>query len=58
MVGSGPSQYQENEHTLAGELIKMRDQMKLAKQDDEQRFWINEAWPNFPVGAKSPVKSS
>lgn len=36
-----------NEHTLAGELIKMRDQMKLTKQEDEQRFWVNEGLAQF-----------
>ncbi len=37
----------KNEHTLAGALIKMRDQMKLTKQEDDQRFWINEGLAQF-----------
>ncbi len=37
----------KNEHTLAGELIKMRNQMKIARQEDEQRFWVNEGLAQF-----------
>lgn len=36
-----------NENNLAGELVKMRDQMQLAKQEDERRFWVNEGLAQF-----------
>jgi CHASE3 domain sensor protein len=36
-----------NENNLAGELIKMRDQMKSAKQEDERRFWVNDGLTQF-----------
>jgi len=36
-----------NESTLAGELIKMRNQMKLAKQEDDQRYWTNDGLAQF-----------
>jgi PAS domain S-box-containing protein len=46
-TGMDQTNVNKNNHTLAGELIKMRDQMKLARQDDEQRFWINEGLAQF-----------
>src|SRR5258706_5614600 len=46
-AGIDQTNIQKNEHTLAGELTKMRDQMKLAKHEDEQRFWINEGLAQF-----------
>ena len=45
--GINESNIKQNERTLAGELIKMRDQMKLTKHEDEQRFWINEGLAQF-----------
>ena len=36
-----------NENNLAGELIKMRDQMKSAKQEDERRLWVNDGLTQF-----------
>ena len=46
-AGLNETNAQKNENTLAGELIKMRDQMKLAKQEDDQRFWMNEGLAQF-----------
>src|SRR5260221_1468345 len=46
-AGIDQSNIQMNEHTLAGELLKMRDQMKLAKQEDDQRFWVNDGLAQF-----------
>jgi CHASE3 domain sensor protein len=46
-AGIDATNIKRNEHTLAGELIKMRDQMKLTKQEDEQRFWVNEGLAQF-----------
>ena len=46
-AGMNQSNIQKNDHTLAGELVKMRDQMKLAKQEDEQRFWMNDGLAQF-----------
>ena len=37
----------KNENNLAGDLIKMRDQMMLAKHEDERRFWVNEGLTQF-----------
>lgn len=37
----------KNSNTLAGELVKMRDQMILAKQEDERRLWVNEGLAKF-----------
>ncbi len=45
--GLDASNIQQNDHTLAGELIKMRDQMKAAKLEDEQRFWMNDGLAQF-----------
>ncbi len=36
-----------NENTLAGELVKMRDQMIVTKEEDEKRFWVNEGLTKF-----------
>ena len=46
-IGLTPSNSMKNENNLAGELVKMRDQMKLAKQEDERRFWVNEGLTQF-----------
>jgi len=46
-AGINENNLKKNEHTLAGELTKMRDQMKLAKEEDEQRFWVNEGLAQF-----------
>jgi hypothetical protein len=45
--GLNQSNVAENMDSLAGDLIKMRDQMKLAKEEDEKRFWINEGLAKF-----------
>jgi CHASE3 domain sensor protein len=45
--GLNQSNASKNTGSLAGDLIKMRDQMKHAKQDDEKRFWINEGLAQF-----------
>ncbi|MBI3481697.1 MAG: hypothetical protein HY015_01745, partial [Bacteroidetes bacterium] len=45
--GLDATNIQQNDHTLAGELIKMRDQMKAAKLEDEQRFWMNDGLAQF-----------
>jgi GAF domain len=45
--GLNPSNASKNADSLAGDLIKMRDQMKLAMQEDEKRFWINEGLAQF-----------
>ena len=37
----------KNTSTLAGELVKMRDQMIVTKQEDERRFWVNEGLTKF-----------
>ncbi len=37
----------KNSNNLAGELVKMRDQMIVAKQEDERRFWVNEGLTKF-----------
>ena len=36
-----------NSNNLAGELVKMRDQMIVTKQEDERRFWLNEGLTKF-----------
>ncbi len=36
-----------NQETLAGELIKMREQMKQARAEDERRNWANEGLARF-----------
>lgn len=46
-LGLDTSNRTRNENNLAGELVKMRDQMKLAKQEDEKRFWVNEGLAQF-----------
>jgi PAS domain S-box-containing protein len=45
--GLNQSNAAKNADSLAGDLIKMRDQMKIAKQEDEKRFWINEGLAQF-----------
>jgi PAS domain S-box-containing protein len=45
--GIDQTNIKNNNSTLAGELIKMRNQMKLAKQEDDQRFWANEGLTQF-----------
>ncbi|HCW07478.1 MAG TPA: hypothetical protein DGG95_08965, partial [Cytophagales bacterium] len=45
--GVDKSNIQFNENTLAGELIKMRNQMKIAKREDDQRFWVNDGLAQF-----------
>jgi hypothetical protein len=47
--GLDQSNYAKNTDNLSGELIKMRDQMKLAKQDDDRRFWMNEGLAQFSL---------
>jgi PAS domain-containing protein len=37
----------KNTNNLAGELVKMRDQMIVARQEDERRFWMNEGLTKF-----------
>jgi PAS domain S-box-containing protein len=37
----------KNSNTLAGELVKMRDQMIATNQEDERRFWVNEGLTKF-----------
>jgi len=46
-AGIDQTNLQLNESTLAGELIKMRNQMKQAKQEDDQRFWTNDGLAQF-----------
>lgn len=46
-AGLNQSNSMKNENNLAGELLKMRDQMKLAKNEDERRFWVNEGLAKF-----------
>jgi hypothetical protein len=46
-MGLDQSNSANNNNNIAGELVKMRDQMKLAKQEDERRFWINEGLAQF-----------
>ncbi|MDJ1468384.1 GAF domain-containing protein [Xanthocytophaga flava] len=36
-----------NKETLAGELLQMREQMKLVKAEDERRNWTNEGLARF-----------
>ncbi len=38
-----------NEDSLAGRLLKMRDEMKQVKLEDEKRNWINEGLTKFSV---------
>jgi PAS domain-containing protein len=45
--GMDQSKLEKNTTTLAGELVKMRDQMIATKQEDEKRFWINEGLTKF-----------
>jgi len=45
--GLNQSNKVKNSENLAGELVKMRDQMIVAKQDDDRRFWINEGLAKF-----------
>lgn len=46
-TGIDQSNIHKNENTLAGELIKMRNQMKTAKLEDDQRFWTNDGLAQF-----------
>jgi len=36
-----------NEETIAGNLVDMREKLKLVKKEDEQRNWINEGLTEF-----------
>ena len=45
--GLDKSNSTKNANNLAGELVKMRDQMIVAKQEDERRFWVNEGLTKF-----------
>ncbi len=45
--GLDQSNNAKNSSNLSGELVKMRDQMIVAKQEDERRFWVNEGLTKF-----------
>ncbi|HEV8511847.1 MAG TPA: GAF domain-containing protein, partial [Cyclobacteriaceae bacterium] len=45
--GLEQSNAKKNVNTLAGEMVKMRDQMIATKQEDERRFWVNEGLTKF-----------
>ena len=40
--GLGEDNQADNQQNLAGALVQMREQMKVVKQEDQQRLWITE----------------
>jgi CHASE3 domain sensor protein len=45
--GLTPENYALNEETLAGELVRMRENMKKVKIEDEKRMWTTEGLAKF-----------
>jgi len=46
-AGLTEENYKLNKETLAGNLLDMREKLKLVKQEDDQRNWMNEGLAQF-----------